>query len=1037
MDSQNKNPLLSLGNISPTIALILLALGPIFRSGGIVSSRPTVDPMLAPMVPGEVPARLWEDPFQAVLNYVDAWKKSDGEGAAFVLKGIGATLPDTDLKKDRIDPQVILKQFSRVVDRGDSEARMTFVLMAGANGHRENGERMTTRTAVGQGILAHGGSIQSGKLPFLTFPEGNYFKSDFKGAWPDFPSGRWGTPSDRLFALKHPFFIPYDRFRVERSRSGNSEAPAYDHFVYYIDIDRLGADWLGTLSGLRRGIEAEVRKRMAAKDVSEFKLNFSCIGPGFSDHLIQALAKAKARSADQTISNTVLDALPPIYSPFATMDAALMYEAVGEKIPADPEGSLVKDLGQLGWRLERTTSTDSELMLLLLREIGYRFPFHRNHLHAVIFAESNSAYGTSWLPKEEEKADEEADPCAEGFTKLWREIIDKYGEQYDLPEIHVTGGIRFWRGLDGSGLWHGGGGLDKASNGGGEDNTGYPAGSSQVDYLGRYIAEQKASYSNFSDQNMNLDLVGIFGIDPYDRLMLVRGAKESFPHAMYFGADLDARYFHQKDLAVTRNMLFVAHYGLELPGELQKNLPPFRDSYQTATYFATLKMLNDIGCLTNSESAGLEKYSQSPRLFEIGNGRAVELKLPDASCSTPAPDLLRAPPTPSFFRIALLVVGVLAGIGFVDRFVLGNRMAQRWRKLNENGAWAKKAWVYLFGAVLLMVVAVHWSVNGGEPLSATNGVSAWPTQFIRYLCIGMTLWMIGDMRKRFADCTKGIGEIWPFHKKGFWIQEYMQTTPLSSAWEEIGLRHIEETENRECWKGTVLLTFIYLCLIWFFGWVGNQTRGAGMEIVNLTLALASNAAFAFLFCMTLRYFQSFNTLIHRLVTKELPEKEFPRERFDYEKVLNYYRFELKLVTRIGDRVYGFIYYPAVILLLLGLARSTYFDAWVWPISLVIALPIVFCALLMAGILIRREAARFRRQRLVAYSELERQFGNSDCAGLNRPDLAESCREIADELRGLDRGVFASILNDPILKAMLVPLSGFGALAMLEEGITFM
>lgn len=86
------------------------------------------------------------------------------------------------------------------------------------------------------------------------------------------------------------------------------------------------------------------------------------------------------------------------------------------------------------------------------------------------------------------------------------------------------------------------------------------------------------------------------GTDPYDALLIIKALRPFFPHAIFFTLDLDARHLHPSEYKSTRNMIVASPFGLQLDGSLQRDVPPFRSSYQTSAYFAALQAVQHVVC---------------------------------------------------------------------------------------------------------------------------------------------------------------------------------------------------------------------------------------------------------------------------------------------------------------------------------------------------------------------------------------------------------------------------------------------------------
>ena len=124
-----------------------------------------------------------------------------------------------------------------------------------------------------------------------------------------------------------------------------------------------------------------------------------------------------------------------------------------------------------------------------------------------------------------------------------------------------------------------------------------PVGTGQFDYAQRLAdrIERDMAASAEEDNNQNpVAAIGILGSDAYDALLILQAMRDRFPGAVFFTTDLDSRLVYADEYRWTRNLVTASHYGLELYGLLQRDVPPFRSSYQTSAYFATLQAVGHV-----------------------------------------------------------------------------------------------------------------------------------------------------------------------------------------------------------------------------------------------------------------------------------------------------------------------------------------------------------------------------------------------------------------------------------------------------------
>jgi hypothetical protein len=74
---------------------------------------------------------------------------------------------------------------------------------------------------------------------------------------------------------------------------------------------------------------------------------------------------------------------------------------------------------------------------------------------------------------------------------------------------------------------------------------------------------------------------------------VLRALRKRFPRTWFFTNDLDENYSRPSEIDYTQNLLVASHFGLELHPSLQRDVPPFRDSYQTATFLGVLMAVDE------------------------------------------------------------------------------------------------------------------------------------------------------------------------------------------------------------------------------------------------------------------------------------------------------------------------------------------------------------------------------------------------------------------------------------------------------------
>ncbi len=269
--------------------------------------------------------------------------------------------------------------------------------------------------------------------------------------------------------------------------------------------------------------------------------------------------------------------------------------------------------------------------------------------------------------------------------------------------------------------------------------------------------------------------------------------RKRFPDVCFFTTDLDAELSHKSESNTARNLVVASHFGLTLNPDLQREVPPFRDSYQTSLYFASLLALEDkaaIGALedhhalgdpwgirewTSSETdkEGEESKSRlNPLVFELGRHGPYQLTMtgPDTADSVDAAVHPRSPrerPWLTRVRFVALLLASLAMLACLSAFVApvrgavlsaGNSIRRRWSNQKKGEAIAIFAGILLllFGPVLLIALN-HTAVNG-EPFAWDEGISLWPATLIRYIVVLSALFLWWLCQKDLSENESRLSE---------------------------------------------------------------------------------------------------------------------------------------------------------------------------------------------------------------------------------------------------------------------------------------
>ena len=687
-------------------------------------------------------------------------------------------------------------------------------------------------------------------------------------------------------------------------------------------------------------------------------------------------------------------------------------------------------------------------------------------------------------------------------------------------------------------------------------------GRSQFDYL-RRIGDRIRLHDELEkgQGRPGVRAIGVLGSDVYDKLLVLQALRPMFPDAIFFTTDMDARLTHPDQNAWARNLVVASHYGLTLHPGLQRDVPPFRDGYQTAAFLGTQmalareqkaprqEVVNEwlAGSFARAaaeppgegsfdyDAAVRPRAFAGKKLFEIGRTRAVELDANGASVrgrcdrnhlaecrnvhprrdrSTMGPDLAQ-PQTwlamggalaafllffltsrvvrENWKRIAAalgLVGFVFAGLRWVIQLDIGGSEAPYLRAIGFTvvaagtacGLWlahlvlearvprrTATAAVLIFGvAAAAMVALVHVEVGTGEPMEWLEGISTWPTEYLRLAAtlLGLALLVHGwsalrrqadEIQRKFfvplhrrdgaspcaarpaMEALLRIGRAFasgfpPVHDY-FGRPEHCGTAQVDAArlWHRYRRRTGFWPSAGRISAG-VALAVAAAALVLYLDPPSVPARGEVAIWTHQLLRAASVGVLAVLIFSVVDATRMATGLIRALA--ERPTK-WPRRtlaRFERRcgvpvKLLDGY-IDFEFIVAFTRGVSRFIYYPFAVLMLLIVSRSTVFDAWDFPLPLLVlaataALYATWCALSL-----RRAAEEARTQIIAAYED-ECLRLRAAAHGEESQRLATAVCTLADRIKNTREAAFLPLTQQPAVRALLIPFGGFGGVSLVE------
>ena len=715
----------------PGIALIIAMMGNLlWLRDPLKSSRPAEKEHLrTDLASGpKVEARLWQDPFEAVEAAPDDLGKVEPSGTNTPLANLCAQI------RRRIEQH----------NGPPGKGVIILPVMVTGSPYSEGAEwRIRSRYAVLSGLSQSRGAAGE-RYVTVDREHLRFFRIEIP------PRSAKGKNSQSPSEAAPHLTVPYEW--LERHAPGahtNKESV----LVLWLREEHFEAHPLRNLSTLVHMLRDGVREAKGAEEgaapmtraYTDASMPTRIIGPWGSTTLRQMLRECEKEgfreSALSAFTNVTL------FSASATAADWRLSPVLGTT--NRPRTGVEKDLGDTGMVVTNVTCTDDQMALSLIAELELRGVSPTQGSRIALLSEWDTFYGRA-LPQ--------------AF------VFAATNQQPDEAIARATNSIRvfsYLRGLDGT-VAHGdaanaGGPARKSGKKTGTGTAGQidiselerPEGTSQLDYARRLasrmsrIETQMAGLTNVHDRYAgDFRAIGVLGSDVYDKLLLVQALRKRFPEAIFFTTDLDARLMHPSQLRWTRTMIVASSFGLRLRDDLQGDIPPFRDTYQTAYFLAAQAAVDNYRLLP---------FDLEPQVFEIGQKRAYNLSAPRKESGKsngihPRP-LCRLRPgicatlesvteRDGFGRTVLFIsVFLVAAIIYVAELCGGH-----WRL--DYGQ-TRVLLAVLFALIALgsatWLGKTAWQSNAtgrGEPFTLTGGISIWPTEFVRLGAILLAVWFL-------------------------------------------------------------------------------------------------------------------------------------------------------------------------------------------------------------------------------------------------------------------------------------------------------
>ena len=1047
-------------------ALLVAALigGAALIPSALRSSRPSEKETLERTAVGDqvVSARLWQDPFEVTTAY----QASHREKIRSEITGADAARTNPALHS--------LGELCQQLGRHAGTKGQVTVLevMISGGSYAEDAEvRHRDRYAVLSALHV------AGFVPWDAEHLGY--------AQTDWPRGKEleGVPLDQIPALraitKHPdsaLIIPFEWF-VPNRLSVMPQASG-DLLVVWLNADAFDDHPIKRLAQFNHYLTERTNYLQGVVPDMVFKLLQPRLGSMLRELAsdpknLDLASKRTAKATSSPIKFSSALGNLQLYSSWSTTPDALLSPG-----PDLPGRSAFTTQPGCGWSFCNVTCTDDQLIEQLIDELSLRRVDVTNPKHRIVLiSEWDTDYGRA-LPLTFAAVvncliDRKKPPGRQlGLATNFAAAVEALKTNSDSWPANIML-CTYLRGIDGkvpgvssSSETQTGKSSTKdnsnSSDGETPDESQRPEGHSQMDYLPRLATSLADFEAELKTNHTEYKAIGILGSDVYDKLLVLQALRHEFTDELFFTTDLDARMLHPDTLKWTRNVLVASSFGLELSRDFQKEIPPFRDTYQTGQYLACLAALN-YPRVTASNLTGL-----TPCRYEIGRSGAFDLSQSNSrfQLSSERPGVID-----TIWNLNFLAWASVAACSAALAVIFTRRARKVGRILYEaiktkpkppSPFCECKPWQFrlLIWLPILMVgilcFFVAWD-NGnprGEPFSLSEGISVWPTELLRFLAACLTLVFVfkanadlkenqGELHQEFkfppvepmpppAAQTKA-ARFWQTLKAAFVLDFNTEKTraedqlPKSEIYQQFSrLTSSQNRMIRTCVPAVVYLivSALFYCL---FDRPFQPTRGRCSYLWDCIVSLSNSVLLVLLIFFVVDASRLCRKFIDNLTqaSTRWPNAYSRKAQLEHkldDLYLDQY-IDLRIIAKRSDAVGRLIFYPFFVLFVIIIARNNFFDRWDWPPTILLFLGLCSAYAVYAVWSLRRAAENAREALLDKL--------NAKLLSRENHGLSDQLRLMIRLVKSCQEGAFAPVTQQPVIRALLMPFGGAGILTLLN------
>jgi hypothetical protein len=351
-------------------------------------------------------------------------------------------------------------------------------------------------------------------------------------------------------------------------------------------------------------------------------------------------------------------------------------------------------------------------------------------------------------------------------------------------------------------------------------------------------------------------------------------------------------------------------------------------------------------------------------------------------------------------------------------------------------------WVVLGVGLLLMTLLgvealrdTFWRPTG-EPFNLTNGVSAWPTEFLRLLAFLLASFLLSRsyyvLRTAQYELTRKyrlpIGPV-----RFLWFRGQNSVSARNTElraddlWRDYQLHAFFPNRMARAFKGLVLFLLFGFGMMAVSGYPLRPIRGDFLNTWDYVVLWSAIIGFLLLTFWTIHSATLAQWFVQQLSEAPTQYPEATRQHFSRERGNLHHTYidewiDVQLIADLTEAVGRLIYAPFILFFILLLSRNSWWDNWGWTFGLV-AIFLANLVLASISVLILQRAARKAKD--TAERTLEAKVRRLEAATAATPaqNNASQAQKLLEDIRQLKRGAFVPFWQNPLLAAILVPSGG--------------